>query len=52
MSQSIPTEYIPPGISSKNLPGGVGIWLLKVARGPGIRKDRDFVENESETLKK
>ena len=45
MSQSIPTGYIPPGnlreLAQKTCPG-VGIWLLKVARGVGIRQGPGF----------
>ena len=57
MSQSIPTGYItpgqPPGISSKNLPGGSGFDFWKLPRGWEFDKGRDFVENvETETSKK
>ena len=56
MSQSIPTGYIPPGqppgISSKNLLGGSGLDFWKLPGGREFEKDRDFVENESETSKK
>ena len=45
MSQSILTGYIPPGnprgLAQKTWPR-VGIWLLKVARGPGIRQGPGF----------
>ena len=41
MSQSIPTGYIPRGLAKK-LARGVGIWLLKFARGPGIRQKPGF----------
>ena len=49
MSQSIPTGYIPPPgqpsrISSKKLARGVGISLLKVAQGTGIRQGPGFCE--------
>ena len=56
MSQSNPTGYIPPrqppGISSKNLPGGSKFDFWKLPGGRKFDKDRDFVENESETSKK
>ena len=55
MSQSIPTGYIPPGqplgISSKNLPGGLGFDFRKLPGGREFDKGRDYVENESETSK-
>ena len=41
----------PPGISSKNLPGGSGCDFEKLPRGREFDKGRDFVENESETSK-
>ena len=51
MSQSIPTGCIPPGqppgIRSKNLPGGSGFDFRKLPGGREFDKDRDFVENES-----
>ena len=40
-----------PGISSKNLPGGSGFDFYKLCRGREFDKGRDFVKNESETLK-
>ena len=63
MSQSIPTGYSyvsvnsnwvhppgqPPGISSKNLPGGSGFDFSKLPGGREFDKDRDFEGNESET---
>ena len=45
MSQSIPTGYIPQatlGDELKKRARGVGIWLLKLARGPGIRQGPGF----------
>ena len=45
MSQSISTGYIPratPGDSLEKVAWGVGIWLLKVARRPGIRQGPGF----------
>ena len=46
MSQSIPTGYILPRAtpvdSLKKIAPGVGIWLLKVARGPEIRQGLGF----------
>ena len=51
-SNWVHTPGQPPGITSKNLPKGVGIWLLKVARGPeNIWQGPGFVKNESETSK-
>ena len=52
MSQSIPTGYIPPGISSKSLPGGSGFDFRKLPGGRQFDKGRDYVENEIETSKK
>ena len=56
MSQSIPTGYIPtgqpPGISSKNLRGRSEFDFRKLPGGQEFDKDRDFVENESETSTK
>ena len=56
MSQSIPTGYIPPGqppgINSNSLPGGSRFDFRKLPGGREFDKDRDFVENESETSKK
>ena len=55
MSQLIPTGYIPratPGISSNKIPWGSGFDFWKLSRGREFDKGRDFVENESETLKK
>ena len=48
MSQSIPTGYIPPGISSKRFPGGSGFDFLKLPGGREFDKGGDFVEIESE----
>ena len=50
MSQSIPTGYIPPGISSKRLPGGSGFDFWKLPGGREFDKGGDFVEIESETF--
>ena len=47
LSQSIPSGYIPPGNPrglAQNTCPGVEIWLLKVARGPGIRQGPGFCE--------
>ena len=60
MSQSIPTGYIPPlgnprGLAQKTCPGGRDLTIESCPGGGGGRefdKDRDFVENESETCKK
>ena len=49
MSQSIPTGYIPPGNSSKSLPGGLGFDFQKLPRGQEFDKGLDYVENEIET---
>ena len=42
----------PPGISSKNLPGGSRFDFWDLPGGREFDKDRDFVENESETSQK
>ena len=51
MSQSIPTGYIPPGISralaQKTCPGGLGFDFRKLLGGREFDKGRDYVENVS-----
>ena len=41
----------PPGISSKNLPGGRDLTFKSCPGGREINKGRDFVKNESECSK-
>ena len=50
MSQSIPTGYIPSGISSKKLPRGSGFDFRKFPGDREFDKGGDFVEIQSESF--